>query len=108
MPGSMPGPAPVSSCVSGSDDLLLPPIGTVGRARLLARAGSRPIGLGRPWRARRCFTFTTKPDAMGMGLSICRSLGEQHGGTLIAANHLEGEASCFFRLSVADDERDAG
>jgi two-component system sensor kinase FixL len=42
--------------------------------------------------------FTTKDGGMGMGLSICRSIIEAHGGSIAVTNHPRGGAQFRFTL----------
>jgi two-component system sensor kinase FixL len=68
------------------------------------RTGVRDYGVGISEETRsRLFEqfFTTKPDGLGMGLAIVRSIVEAHGGSIEAEN-AEGEGARFhFTLPIS-------
>jgi len=72
-----------------------------GRVRVAVR--DRGPGLAAEMQAHLFEPFyTTKPDGMGLGLSICKSIVEAHGGQLAAESRPDGPGLCFtFTLPAA-------
>lgn len=47
--------------------------------------------------------FTTKKEGMGVGLSVCRTIIEAHGGNIIAKNNRSGGACFQFNLPIMEE-----
>jgi two-component system sensor kinase FixL len=78
-------------CVSASAD-----------DRTMLRISVTDCGKGLPVEIEVIFRqfYTTKPDGLGMGLSISRSIIEAHGGRLWAENNPDGGATFYFTLPI--------
>jgi PAS domain S-box-containing protein len=74
--------------------------------QLLVSVSDTGVGLP-PQQADQIFNafFTTKPHGTGMGLRICRSIVESHGGRLWAANNSPRGASFYLTLSTKFEAR---
>jgi two-component system sensor kinase FixL len=46
---------------------------------------------------------TTKPEGLGVGLAICRSIAEGHGGRLVAETRGDGGVSMTLTLPALED-----
>jgi len=90
----------MSSVSDGSRELLISTTKDVGGV-LVAVRDSGP-GLS-PESSERVFDafYTTKPSGMGMGLSICRSIVEAHGGRIWASRGVGPGATFQFTLPLA-------
>jgi signal transduction histidine kinase len=75
-----------------------------GSDQMLVAVEDSGIGI-EPEHAARLFNafFTTKPDGMGMGLSICRSIIEAHDGRLWATANVPHGATFQFTLPLNAD-----
>jgi signal transduction histidine kinase len=83
----------------GSRELLISTSKDVGGVLVAMRdsgPGLTPDSLERLFDA----FYTTKPEGMGMGLSICRSIVEDHGGRIWASRDLGRGATFQFTLPL--------
>lgn len=72
---------------------------TVGRKWVEVSVSDRGKGIGKEDSSRIFDAFySTKDNGMGLGLAICRSIVESHGGSLAAGDNSHGGATFTFRL----------
>ncbi len=71
--------------------------------RVAVRDSGVGIGGVEPDQIFRAF-YTTKPEGLGMGLAIARSIVESHAGRLEARNNSDGGATFSFTLPISDEE----
>jgi signal transduction histidine kinase len=95
----------MSDASGGSRDLLISTAEDTSNGVLVAVRDSGP-GLS-PESLERLFDpfYTTKPGGMGMGLSICGSIIETHGGRVWAAANVPHGASFHFSLPPTERPR---
>lgn len=78
-----------------------------GPDHILITASDSGPGLSEEVAARLFQPFvTTKHDGMGIGLSICRSIVDAHGGRLWATPNPDGGVAFRFRLPIAGSDMD--
>jgi signal transduction histidine kinase len=94
---------PMSDVSKGSRDLLISTAEDIPNGVLVTVRDSGP-GLN-PESLERLFDpfHTTKPGGMGMGLSICRSIIEAHGGQVWAARNLPEGATFHFSAPLHEE-----
>jgi signal transduction histidine kinase len=84
----------------GSRELLINSTNSESDAVLVAVQDSGPgLGSADPERAFEAL-YTTKPGSLGMGLSICRSIIEAHGGRLWVTANVPHGAIFLFTVPV--------
>jgi signal transduction histidine kinase len=95
----------MSDASGGSRDLLISTAEDTSNGVLVAVRDAGP-GLS-PESLERLFDpfYTTKPGGMGMGLSICGSIIETHGGRVWAAANVPHGASFHFSLPPTERPR---